>query len=103
MNYSLNDKNCFEMDIEFISVFFFFSFYVSLLTAISKMIKLQRQPKSIKYIQVLSENTISNIWVRYSAFGIVVTQWIDNHIQILHAEEYHRPECRQGIHRWCQS
>jgi Terminase RNaseH-like domain len=25
-----------------------------------------------------------------SAFGIVVTQWIDNHIQILHAEEYHR-------------
>jgi hypothetical protein len=27
-----------------------------------------------------------------SAFGIVVTQWIDNHIQILHAEEYHRPD-----------
>jgi Terminase RNaseH-like domain len=26
-----------------------------------------------------------------SAFGIVVTQWEDNHIQILHAEEYHRP------------
>jgi hypothetical protein len=23
-----------------------------------------------------------------SAFGIVVTQWVDNHIQILHAEEY---------------
>jgi hypothetical protein len=27
-----------------------------------------------------------------SAFGIVVTQWIDDHIQILHAEEYHRPD-----------
>ena len=27
-----------------------------------------------------------------SAFGIVVTQWMDNHIQILHAEEYHRPD-----------
>jgi hypothetical protein len=27
-----------------------------------------------------------------SAFGIVVTQWIDNHIQILYAEEYHRPD-----------
>src|ERR671932_228470 len=27
-----------------------------------------------------------------SVFGIVVTQWLDNHIQILHAEEYHRPD-----------
>jgi hypothetical protein len=27
-----------------------------------------------------------------SAFGVVVTQWEDNHIQILHAEEYHRPD-----------
>jgi hypothetical protein len=27
-----------------------------------------------------------------SAFGIVVTQWVDHHIQILHAEEYHRPD-----------
>jgi hypothetical protein len=27
-----------------------------------------------------------------SAFGIVVTQWVDNHIQILYAEEYHRPD-----------
>ena len=27
-----------------------------------------------------------------SAFGIVVTQWLDNHIQILYAEEYHRPD-----------
>jgi hypothetical protein len=26
-----------------------------------------------------------------SAFGIVVTQWEDNHIQILYAEEHHRP------------
>jgi hypothetical protein len=26
-----------------------------------------------------------------SAFGIVVTQWMEDHIQILHAEEYHRP------------
>jgi hypothetical protein len=25
-----------------------------------------------------------------SAFGMVVTQWVDNHIQILHADEYHR-------------
>jgi hypothetical protein len=29
-----------------------------------------------------------------SAFGIVVTQWVDNHIQILHAEEYHIPVMR---------
>ena len=27
-----------------------------------------------------------------SAFGIVVTQWQDNHIQVLHAEEYTRPD-----------
>src|SRR5918912_4533218 len=27
-----------------------------------------------------------------SAFGIVVTQWVDNHIQILYAEEHHRPD-----------
>jgi hypothetical protein len=27
-----------------------------------------------------------------SAFGIVVTQWEDNHIHILHAEEYRRPD-----------
>jgi len=27
-----------------------------------------------------------------SAFGIVITQWMDNHIQILYAEEYHRPD-----------
>jgi hypothetical protein len=32
-----------------------------------------------------------------SAFGIVVTQWIDNHIQILHAEEYHRPDYNQML------
>ena len=29
-----------------------------------------------------------------SAFGIVVTQWVGGIVQILHAEEYHRPsEC----------
>src|SRR5919199_2814809 len=27
-----------------------------------------------------------------SAFGIVVTQWADGIIQIMHAEEYHRPD-----------
>jgi hypothetical protein len=27
-----------------------------------------------------------------SAFGIVVTQWEDNHIQILYADEYRRPD-----------
>ena len=27
-----------------------------------------------------------------SAFGIVVTPWLDDHIQILHAEECHRPD-----------
>src|ERR687897_2771647 len=27
-----------------------------------------------------------------SAFGIVVTQWVDNHIQVLHAEEYIKPD-----------
>ena len=32
-----------------------------------------------------------------SAFGIVVTQWVDNHIQILHAEEYHRPNYNEML------
>jgi hypothetical protein len=32
-----------------------------------------------------------------SAFGIVVTQWADNHIQILHAEEYHRPDYNEML------
>jgi hypothetical protein len=32
-----------------------------------------------------------------SAFGIVVTQWIDNHIQIMHAEEYHRPDYNEML------
>ncbi|MFL6379790.1 MAG: hypothetical protein ACJ72S_00690, partial [Nitrososphaeraceae archaeon] len=27
-----------------------------------------------------------------SAFGIVMTQWEDNHIQILYADEYRRPD-----------
>jgi hypothetical protein len=32
-----------------------------------------------------------------SAFGIVVTQWEDNHIQILHAEEYRRPDYNEML------
>ena len=32
-----------------------------------------------------------------SAFGIVVTQGVDNHIQILHAEEYHRPDYNEML------
>jgi hypothetical protein len=32
-----------------------------------------------------------------SAFGIVVTQWVDNHVQILHAEEYHRPDYNEML------
>jgi hypothetical protein len=32
-----------------------------------------------------------------SAFGIVVTQCVDNHIQILHAEEYHRPDYNEML------
>jgi terminase large subunit-like protein len=32
-----------------------------------------------------------------SAFAIVVTQWEDNHIQILHAEEYHRPDYNEML------
>jgi hypothetical protein len=32
-----------------------------------------------------------------SPFGIVVTQWVDNHIQILHAEEYHRPDYNEML------
>jgi hypothetical protein len=32
-----------------------------------------------------------------STFGIVVTQWVDNHIQILHAEEYHRPDYNEML------
>ena len=27
-----------------------------------------------------------------SAFGIVVTEWADGIVQIMHAEEYHRPD-----------
>jgi hypothetical protein len=32
-----------------------------------------------------------------SAFGIVVTQWEDNHIQVMHAEEYHRPDYNEML------
>jgi hypothetical protein len=32
-----------------------------------------------------------------SAFGIVVTQWEDNHIQIMHVEEYHRPDYNEML------
>jgi hypothetical protein len=32
-----------------------------------------------------------------SAFGVVVTQWQDNHIQILHAEEYSRPDYNEML------
>ncbi|MFL6403433.1 MAG: hypothetical protein ACJ71M_08155, partial [Nitrososphaeraceae archaeon] len=32
-----------------------------------------------------------------SAFGIVITQWEDNHIQIMHAEEYHRPDYNEML------
>jgi hypothetical protein len=32
-----------------------------------------------------------------SAFGIVVTQWVDGHIQIMHADEYHRPDYNEML------
>lgn len=32
-----------------------------------------------------------------SAFGIVVTEWKDNHIEILHAEEYSRPDFNEML------
>jgi Terminase RNaseH-like domain len=32
-----------------------------------------------------------------SAFGIVVTQWADGIVQILHAEEYHRPDYNEML------
>jgi hypothetical protein len=32
-----------------------------------------------------------------SAFGIVVTQWVHDHIQIMHAEEYHRPDYNEML------
>jgi hypothetical protein len=32
-----------------------------------------------------------------SAFGIVVTQWLDDHIQIMHAEEHHRPDYNEML------
>jgi hypothetical protein len=32
-----------------------------------------------------------------SAFGEVVTQWVDEHIQILHAEEYQRPDYNEML------
>jgi hypothetical protein len=31
------------------------------------------------------------------AFGIVVTQWVDGTVQILHAEEYHRPDYNEML------
>ena len=32
-----------------------------------------------------------------SAFGIVVTQWEDNHIHVLYADEYHRPDYNEML------
>jgi hypothetical protein len=32
-----------------------------------------------------------------SAFGVVVTQWVDDHIQVLHAEEYSRPDYNEML------
>jgi hypothetical protein len=32
-----------------------------------------------------------------SAFGVVVTRWVDDHIQILHAEEYYRPDYNEML------
>jgi hypothetical protein len=32
-----------------------------------------------------------------SAFGVVVTQWVDDHIQILHAEEYNHPDYNEML------
>jgi hypothetical protein len=32
-----------------------------------------------------------------SAFGVVVTQWVDNYIQILYAEEHHRPDYNEML------
>jgi hypothetical protein len=32
-----------------------------------------------------------------SAFGIVITQWEDNHIQIMHADEYRRPDYNEML------
>src|ERR687885_760664 len=32
-----------------------------------------------------------------SAFGMVVTEWVDDHIEILYAEEYHRPDYNEML------
>jgi hypothetical protein len=32
-----------------------------------------------------------------SAFGIVVTEWADRIVQIVHAEEYHRPDYNEML------
>jgi hypothetical protein len=32
-----------------------------------------------------------------SAFGIVVMQWVDDHIQIFHSEEYQRPDYNEML------
>jgi hypothetical protein len=34
---------------------------------------------------------------RSSAFSIAVTQWVDEHIQILHAEEYQKPDYNEML------
>jgi hypothetical protein len=37
-----------------------------------------------------------------SAFGIIVTQWDDETVQIMHAEEYHRPDYNEMIFIVCR-
>jgi hypothetical protein len=32
-----------------------------------------------------------------SAFGIVVTEWVDGIVQVLYAEEYHRPDYNEML------
>jgi Terminase RNaseH-like domain len=32
-----------------------------------------------------------------SAFGIVVTEWVDGIVQVMHAEEYHRPDYNEML------
>ncbi|MFL6471450.1 MAG: hypothetical protein ACJ71H_11435 [Nitrososphaeraceae archaeon] len=32
-----------------------------------------------------------------SAFGIVITQWVDHHIQIMHAKEYTKPDYNEML------
>ena len=49
----------------------------------------------IVYQYALKSMGIDPAW--RSAFSIAVTQWVDEHIQILHVEEYQKPDYNEML------